>query len=161
MTEFERYEQLNSIVEEMNEEAMRQWDIPYLRLHDYLHYCDLKVFLYAYTRKLRLSKDDMCELLSFCYKDTMELKNSIGNVDLYAFTYHYLQKMCYRTGNLDTPDDCVEKLDMERFNAYRAAREKQWHGQSCDEREKEILRRTIQDALDALQYPEQKKTSKI
>lgn len=31
--------------------------------------------------------------------------------------------MTYRIGNLDTPDDCVEKLDMDILSPYRSARE--------------------------------------
>lgn len=32
--------------------------------------------------------------------------------------------MTYRAGNLDTPDDCVEKRDMDILLPYRPAREK-------------------------------------
>ena len=153
MTEFERYEQLSAFVEEMNAQAMNQWDIPYLRLHDYLHYCDVKTFLLAYTRRLRLKESETQDLLAFCFRDTLELKNGLGNVDLYAFTYHYFRKMCYRTGNLDTPDDCVEKLDLERFGAYRQAREKQWRGEGLSDEERAILDRTVKDALMSLKLP--------
>ncbi len=147
---FDRYEEVNAVIEGMNRQATAQHDIPYIRLHDYVHYCDVKTFLYAYTRRLRLSETERKELLAFCYEDTLRLKNTLGNVDLYAFTYHYLKCMTYRTGNLDTPDDCVEKLDMERFGRYRQAREKQWRDEPLTAEETALVQRTVSDALDAL-----------
>lgn len=35
-----------------------------------------------------------------------------------------MKSMTYRAGNLDTPDDCVEKRDMDILLPYRPAREK-------------------------------------
>lgn len=45
--------------------------------------------------------------------------------------------MTYRIGNLDTPDDCVEKLDMDILSPYRSAREKQWRGEALTPQERE------------------------
>ena len=136
---FERFEQLTSVMEAMNAEATKQADIPYIRLHDYVHYCDVKTFLHDYARRLRLNPAERESLLAFCFRDTLEIKSRIGERDLYAFTFHYFKSMVYRTGNLDTPDDCVEKLDMDRFGPYRAAREKQWRGETLTEEENHLL----------------------
>lgn len=146
---FDRFEELTGVIARMNSEAASQQDVPYIRLHDYVHYCDLQMFLHAYTRRLRLSAEKQAELLAFCYQDTLRLKNIIGPVELYTFTFHYLKCMTYRTGNLDTPDDCVEKLDMERFDRYRLAREKEWRGEALSAEEQALTARTVQDALDA------------
>lgn len=136
---FERYEALSSHIDQMNAEATKKADIPYIRLHDYVHYCDVKTFLHAYTVRLRLSKAETDSLLAFCVRDTLEMKSGTGEIDLYALTFHYFKSMVYRTGNLDTPDDCVEKLDMDRFGPYRAAREKQWAGDELTEEEQTLL----------------------
>ena len=144
---FERYEELSAAIARMNAEAVRDGEKPYLRLHDYVHYCDVQTFLHAYTRRLRLSDAERASLLRFCYKDTLRLKGSLGAVDLYAFTYHYLKRMTYRTGNLDTPDDCVEKLDMDRFAPYRAAREKEWRGEPLTPAEQSLLADTVRETL--------------
>lgn len=147
MERFERFEELSAIIEGMNAEAVEKAEIPYIRLHDYVHYCDVKTFLHAYTRRLRLSKEERESLLFFCYRDTLELKNLIGERDLYAFTFRYFKRMVFRTGNLDTPDDCVEKLDMDRFNPYRAAREKSWRGEKLTEEEARLLRDTADTVI--------------
>ncbi len=147
---FERFDQLTAVTEKMNAEAVARPDTPYLRLHEYVHYCDTQTFLHAYTRKLRLPPEEASALLRFVYRDTLELKQKIGALDLYAFTYHYLKRMTYRTGNLDTPDDCVEKLDMERLAPYRAAREKQWRGEALAPEEQALLDDTLRGALEAL-----------
>ena len=136
---FERFDQLTAVMEGMNAEAAKKADIPYIRLHDYAHYCDVKIFLHDYARRLRLSAEDARSLLDFCYRDTLEIKSRIGERDLYAFTFRYFKSMVYRTGNLDTPDDCVEKLDMDLFGPYRAAREKQWRGETLDAEEERLL----------------------
>ncbi len=125
---FERYEELTAHIDLMNAQATAGAAIPYIRLHDYVHYCDVKTFLHDYARRLPMSAEDKASLLLFCYRDTLDMKGRIGERDLYAFTFRYFKSMIYRTGNLDTPDDCVEKLDMDRFAPYRAAREKQWQG---------------------------------
>lgn len=142
MERFERFEELTRIIEGMNQEAVDRADIPYIRLHDYVHYCDLKTFLHAYTRRLRLTDEERESLLAFCYRDTLEQRSKIGERDLYAFTFRYFKRMVFRTGNLDTPDDCVEKLDLDRFNPYRAAREKSWRGEKLTEEEARLLRDT-------------------
>ena len=144
---FKRYEELTGIVERMNEEAVKRADIPYIRLHDYVHYRDVKDFLTAYVRRLRLSDEEKAALLEFCYRDTLDMKARIGERDLYAFTFRYFKAMVYRTGNLDTPDDCGEKLDMDRFGPYRAAREKQRRGETLTPAEEETLRYTEEKIL--------------
>ena len=147
---YERYEALTAVVESMNAEATHADDIPYIRLHEYVHYCDVKVFLHAYARRLRLGDAENAALLDFCYRDTLELKSCIAERDLYAFTYHYFKSMVYRTGNLDTPDDCVEKLDMDRFGPYRAAREKQWRGEPLSDKEQDLLTDTEKKILESM-----------
>ena len=147
---FERFEQLTSVMEAMNAEATKQADIPYIRLHDYVHYCDVKTFLHDYARRLRLNPAERESLLAFCFRDTLEIKSRIGERDLYAFTFHYFKSMVYRTGNLDTPDDCVEKLDMDRFGPYRAAREKEARGEELTAEERAIVERPVKRALEAL-----------
>ena len=144
---FERFEELSGIVERMNEEAVKRPDLPYIRLHDYVHYRDVKDFLLSYIRRLRLSDEEKSALLEFCYRDTLEMKSRIGERDLYAFTFRYFKSMVYRTGNLDTPDDCVEKLDMDRFGPYRSAREKQWRGEKLTPAEEKTLRYTEEKVL--------------
>ena len=147
---FDRFDQLTGIIDRMNHEAVHQADIPYIRVHDYTHYCDVRVFLSACTRRLRLSVPVFKDLLAFCYRDTLEIKARIGERDLYAFTFRYFKNMVYRTGNLDTPDDCVEKLDMDLFAPYRAAREKQWRGEALTDAEAELLGRVERDAVRAM-----------
>ena len=115
---FERFEELSRVIDQMNEQAVQKRDVPYVRLHDYVHYCDVQTFFHAYTRRLRLPLEKEKALFDFCYRDTLERKSEIGQTDLYAFTYHYFKNMTYRTGNLDTPDDCVEKLDLDLFDYY-------------------------------------------
>ncbi|MDD3336171.1 MAG: hypothetical protein PHI98_11745 [Eubacteriales bacterium] len=144
---FERFEELNRMVETLNAEATHNGNIPYLRLHEYIHYCDVKLFLFGYTRKLCMSQEERTSLLRFCYKDTLSLKSRIGNLDLYAFTFHYLKRMTYRTGNLDTPDDCVEKLDLERFTPYRLAREAEWRGEPLPTETRSLLEQTLAEIL--------------
>lgn len=144
---FDRFEELSKIVDHMNAEATRNGDVPYLRLHEYIHYCDVKLFLFGYTRRLRMSGEERAALLRFCYQDTLGLKSRIGHRDLYTFTFHYLKRMTYRTGNLDTPDDCVEKLDMERFTPYRLAREAQWRGETLSPQRSALLKNTVCEIL--------------
>lgn len=147
MTLFERFEEMNHVLDRMNAEATAAADIPYIRLHEYLHYVDVKTFWDTYTRRLRLPADVSADYLAFCYSDTLQLKPLIRDMDLYAFTFHYFKSMTYRTGNLDTPDDCVEKLDMERLSAYRAAREKQWRGETLTNDEEQLLAIPLRDIL--------------
>ena len=86
---FERFDELSRTVDAMNAEATHNACIPYLRLHEYIHYCDVKLFLFGYTRRLCMSEAERTSLLRFCYEDTLLLKSRIGNRDLYAFTFHY------------------------------------------------------------------------
>ena len=150
MDTFERFEELSACVEQMNAEAARQADLPYIRLHDYVHYCDVKTFLHDYARRLRLTDEERQALLRFCFRDTLERKAYIGERDLYAYTFRYFKCMVVRTGNLDTPDDCVEKLDMDRFGPYRSAREKQWQGLPLTQAEQELLAYTEQKILNSM-----------
>ncbi len=147
---FERFEEMNDILDRMNAEATTNADIPYVRLHDYLHYVDVKSFLHTYTRRLRLPEDEKVALLDFCYRDTLQLKPLIRDMDLYAFTFHYFKEMTYRTGNLDTPDDCVEKLDMERFSAYKEAREAQWSGAELSGEDRRLLDESFGHVISAM-----------
>ena len=130
MDQFARFEELTAHIERMNREATENRDLPYIRLQEYSHYCAVKTFLRDYTGRLRLTQAEKEELLRFCYADTLRLRGRIGSYDLYAFTFHYLKGMTYRTGNLDTPDDCVAKLDMDLMNEYRAVREKEARGEA-------------------------------
>ena len=150
METFERFEELSGVIDRMNAEAARKTDVPYIRLHEYVHYCDVQVFLHAYTRRLRLDEETRKRLLAFCFRDTLEMKSRIGERDLYAFTFHYFKSMVYRTGNLDTPDDCVEKLDMDVFTPYRNAREKQWRGEKPTGEEEKLLQDTERRILAAM-----------
>ena len=136
---FERFEELNEIIAQMNQQAVDEAGVPYLRLHEFVHYMDVKVFLHAYARRLRLSAAQRDDLLQFCYEDTLDWKSRIGMMDLYAFTYRYFKHMTFRTGNLDTPDDCVEKLDLDRFTPYRKAREKQWRREKLTPEEVQLV----------------------
>ena len=149
---FDRYDQLTRTIDQMNHEAVLAADVPYIRLHDYVHYCDVKAFLFAYIRPLRLSPETVKDILAFCCRDLMEIKSRHGECDLYALTYHYFKSLVYRTGNLDTPDDCVEKLDMDRFAPYRAAREKAWHGDPLTAPEEDCLRRVEQEAVSSIRF---------
>ena len=58
--------------------------------------------------------------------------------------------MTYRTGNLDTPDDCVAKLDMDLMNEYRAVREKEARGEALTPAEEALAEGVVRRALDAL-----------
>ena len=49
---FARFDMLTEKINEMNREAVAS-SLPYLRLHEYAHYCDLKTFFHNYTRPLR------------------------------------------------------------------------------------------------------------
>ena len=147
---FARYDELTDIIERMNAEAVKRNDLPYIRLHDYVHYMDVKDFLQAYTRRLRLSAEERSSLLRFCCRDTLELKTRAGERDLYALTFHYFKAMVVRTGNLDTPDDCVEKLDMDRFVPYRNAREKQWRNAVLSREESDTLTFTEKKILGSM-----------
>ena len=140
--QMERYEELDALIRMMNEEAVKSDGIPYIRPHEYAHYRDIRDFLHDYTRKLLLPEEERRSLTRFCFRDTLEMKNRMGNRDLSTVTFHYFKSMVYRTGNLDTPDDCTEKLDMDLFGPYRAAREKQWRNEELSPAESEILRNT-------------------
>ena len=85
--------------------------------------------------------------MAFFYRDTLERKSELGALDLYTFTRQFFKYMTYRIGNLDTPDDCVEKLDMDILSPYRSAREKQWHGEALTPQERELLDKTVQSVL--------------
>lgn len=144
---FERFEELSRTIEDMNAQAAHTRDIPVILLHDYVHYCDVQAFLQACTRPLRLTPAQTDSLMAFFYRDTLERKNEIGAIDLYTFTRQFFKYMTYRIGNLDTPDDCVEKLDMDILSPYRAAREKKWRGEALTPRERELLDKTLQSVL--------------
>lgn len=147
---FTRFEQLTRLIDGLNREATEHPDLPYIRLQEYSHYCAVKTFTRDYACRLRLPREEEEALLAFFYRDTLALQGSIGPYDLYAFTFYYLRGMTYRTGNLDTPDDCVPKLDMDCVAAYRAAREKEWRGEALTEKEGAILRSVVDKALDQL-----------
>lgn len=144
---FERYEELSRVIREMNAQAVRSREIPYILLHDYVHYCDVQTLFMAYARPLRLPAAQAEEWLSFLYRDTRERKREIGSTDLYVYTCAFFRFMSCRTGNLDTPDDCVEKLDMDILAAYRAAREKQWRGEALTPQEVGLLDGTLRQVL--------------
>ena len=58
---FERFDELSRTVDAMNAEATHNACIPYLRLHEYIHYCDVKLFLFGYTRRLCMSEAERTE----------------------------------------------------------------------------------------------------
>lgn len=60
---FERFEDLSRVIDQMNEQAVQERDVPYVRLHDYVHYCDVQTFFHAYTRRLRLPQEEEKALL--------------------------------------------------------------------------------------------------
>ncbi len=136
---FERFDELAQRIDRMNREAVQRCDIPYIRLHDFTHYMDLKVFFDAYTRRLRLPKEQSDALFAFIYEDTQAIKREHPKADLYLCTFAYFKHMVYRTGNLDTPDDCVEKLDLELFEPYRAARSKQMRDERLSDAEYALI----------------------
>ena len=138
---FERFDELAQHIDRMNHEAVQNYDIPYIRLHDFTHYMDLKVFFNAYTRRLRLPKEQSDALFSFIYEDTQTIKQEHPKADLYLCTFAYFKHMVYRTGNLDTPDDCVEKLDLDLFEPYRAARQKQLKNEALSDEERLLITR--------------------
>ncbi len=136
---FERLDELAQHIDRMNRQAVQNYDIPYIRLHDFTHYMDLKVFFDAYTHRLRLPKEQTKALFSFIYEDTQTIKLEHPKADLYLCTFAYFKHMVYRTGNLDTPDDCVEKLDLDLFVPYRAARQKQMQNEALSDEERLII----------------------
>ena len=144
---FERFEELSRAIKSMNAQAANTRDIPTILLHDYVHYCDVQAFLHACTHSLRFSPAQLDSWLDFFYRDTLERKDEIGTIDLYAFTRQFFKYMTYRIGNLDTPDDCVEKLDMDILLPYRSAREKKWRGEALTPKECELLDKTVQSVL--------------
>ena len=81
---FERYEELSRVIREMNAQAVHAREIPYILLHDYVHYCDVQTLFAAVARPLRLPAAQAEEWLSFLYRDTRERKREIGSTDLYA-----------------------------------------------------------------------------
>lgn len=139
---FARFDMLTEKINEMNREAVTS-SLPYLRLHEYTHYCDLKTFFHNYTRPLRLKREESDALFLFIWKDTLNLRGVIGEMDFYLFTFRYFKSMLYRTGNLDTPDDCVEKLDLDLFIPYKEAREREWLGRA-DAEDLALLERSVQ-----------------
>lgn len=146
-----QYEKIDQLFDQLNQQAVQEPGLPYVRRDAYNHFCNVKTFLHAYTRKLRPDEDTFREWLMFCYQDTLNLKSRIGSYDLYAFTFHYLKTMTFRTGNLDTPDDCVEILSLDLFLPYMEAREKQWHHIPLTQDEENILKRHYHEVLDILQ----------
>ena len=138
---FERFDELAQCIDRMNHEVVQNYDIPYIRLHDFTHYMDLKVFFNAYTRRLRLPTQQSDALFSFIYEDTQTIKREHPKADLYLCTFAYFKHMVYRTGNLDTPDDCVEKLDLDLFEPYRAARQKQMKNEALSDEERLLITR--------------------
>ncbi len=138
----ERYFRLDGILEDLNREAAAGDGIPFLRMEDYVHFDHVRSFLREYGVNVKAEDGDWRELAEFCFRDTREIRSRAGDWDLYALTRHYFRQMSYRTGNLDTPDDCSEKLDWDRFAEYRKAREKQWRGQTPDPEETRLLEET-------------------
>ena len=147
---FARFEELTAHIRQMNHEATLDHAIPYIRQQEYNHYCGLKVLFENYICRLRIPEAEKQALFRFCYEDTLFLRGRLGSYDLHAFSFHYLKGMTYRTGNLDTPDDCVEKLDLDLLYAYRAAREKQWRDESLTDKEQDLLEFVVQKALKEL-----------
>ena len=143
----DRFEQIDQVFETMNREALQVREIPFVRREAYLHYCNVKTFLQSYTRKLRPDADTFFAWLDFVYEDTRLLKNRIGSLDLYAFTFYYLKLMTFRTGNLDTPDDCVEILHLDLFLPYMRARQKEWRQETLTPDEYEILEKHVSQVL--------------
>lgn len=146
----ERFAELDAVVESMNREAAETPGMPYIRIEEYVHYCHARTFLEAFTRKLRPDAAVFSGWLDFVYRDTLEMKSRIGCLDLYTFTYVYLRRMTFRTGNLDTPDDCTEILDMVRFQPYMEARLKAWRGQALTDKENDVLEKHFLDVLNAM-----------
>ncbi len=144
---FERYEELSRVIREMNAQAVNSREIPYILLHDYVHYCDVQTLFQAYARPLRLPEAQAEAWLAFLYRDTKERKREIGSTDLYTYTCQFFRFMSCLTGTLDPPDDCIEKLDMDILTAYRAAREKAWRGETLTRQESGLLEETIQRVL--------------
>lgn len=147
---FSRCEELNTTLDRMNQQAVEKDGVPVIRLRDYAHYCDTQTFFHAFTRRLNLTKAESRALFAFCHRDTADLRNRTAPFDPYLVTWRYFQFFSYRTGNLDTPDDCVEKLDPERFAPYRAAREKQWRGDPLTPEETRLLAGTENGILSVL-----------
>ena len=88
--------------------------------------------------------------MAFFYRDTLERKSELGALDLYTFTRQFFKYMTYRIGNLDTPDDCVEKLDMDILSPYRSAREKQWRGEALTPQELSLIHISTSSTSSAL-----------
>lgn len=143
---FERFEQLTAYINQLNRQATNDPSIPYIRQQEYYHYCGMKMLFQNYSCRLRIPESEKQALFRFCYEDTLFLRGRLGAFDLHIFSFHYLKGMTYRTGNLDTPDDCVEKLDLDLFTPYRQAREKEWRGETLNDAERELLRKTVQEA---------------
>ncbi len=147
---FERFEQLTAHINQLNRQATNDPSIPYIRQQEYYHYCGMKMLFQNYSCRLRIPEAEKQALFRFCYEDTLFLRGRLGAFDLHIFSFHYLKGMTYRTGNLDTPDDCVEKLDLDLLYAYRAAREKQWKKKPLTEKEQDLLEFVVQKALKAM-----------
>lgn len=145
-----RYEEIDALIESMNREALRVSELPFVRREAYLHFTHVDQFLTTYSRRLRPSPEDYAAWRDFVCEDTTRLKSRIGSLDLYAFTFHYLKQMTFRTGNLDTPDDCVEILDLDRFLPYMEARQKEFRRQPLTEEEKQIVSKHLRGVLRAM-----------
>lgn len=146
----ERFAELDAVVERMNREAAETPGMPYVRREEYMHFFHVRTFLEAFTKKLRPDTAVFSGWLDFVYRDTLEMKSGIGCLDLYTFTYLYLRRMTFRTGNLDTPDDCAEILDMARFQPYMEARLKAWRGETLTDGEKAVLDGHFHDVMNAM-----------
>ena len=138
----DRFFRLDGVLDDLNREAAASDGVPFLRMEDYVHFDHVRSFLREYGVDVKAQDGKGWEMAKFCFRDTREIRSRAGDWDLYALTRHYFRQMSYRTGNLDTPDDCSEKLDWERFDRYRNAREKQWLGLKQDPDELRLLEET-------------------
>lgn len=143
--------QMDEALARLNEGAGASAEKPWLCADEYAHYAYVRTLLAPYARAMQLPGAQGQALLWFCYRDTAALAAQAAPFDPRLVALRYVQHFCYRSGNRDTPDDRPEKLDRERLNAYRAAREKAWRGEALAPAEAALLREPAAAVLAALQ----------
>ena len=134
-----RFHLWDSAVQQMAEQAGRE-SLALAPVQSYVLYTAVRSQTNAFARTLPGGLDAAEALLTFCLRDLQELCAWLAPFDPELTVLHYFECFRVRSGNPDTPDDRISRLDEDRFLPYRHAREKQWRAEALTSREEALLR---------------------
>ncbi|NLI22471.1 MAG: hypothetical protein GX418_13115 [Clostridiales bacterium] len=133
------FQRWDRAVEQMAEQARRE-SFAFAPPDRYLLYAAVRSQTAAFARSLPGGRDAAEDLLAFCFLDLRELCALLAPLDPELTVRRYFDYFRVRSGNPDTPDDRVDRLDEDRFLPYRRAREKMWRAEALISGEEALLR---------------------